>query len=233
MLPYVEQEPLYARIDFTVSSTHTNNAFALGYQVPMFVCPSDDNGQNVTGGVATNSYPVNYGSKIQFLAGPDIANGVFPVGNKGLMLTFIKDGTSNTAAFCERLRGDLNNGVATVETDVINMGTSALNEDDALAQCQAADFTNLAYQWRSDAGTAWIRGRSLTVLYSHVSPPNAKRCGFPANTTQTFPANSNHNHGVNLLLCDGSVRWVSEKISVGTWRAVGSRNGKDILGSDW
>ncbi|HPM83797.1 MAG TPA: DUF1559 domain-containing protein, partial [Candidatus Anammoximicrobium sp.] len=38
-------------------------------------------------------------------------------------------------------------------------------------------------------------------------------------------ARSRHPGGVNLLLCDGSVRFVSDSIDLQTWRALGSRNG--------
>jgi prepilin-type processing-associated H-X9-DG protein len=46
-------------------------------------------------------------------------------------------------------------------------------------------------------------------------------------------ANSYHDNGVNLLLCDGSVRWVSYGIDLPTWRALGSKDGGEILSADW
>jgi hypothetical protein len=33
-----------------------------------------------------------------------------------------------------------------------------------------------------------------------------------------------------VTLCDGSVRFVSENVDLGTWRAIGSRNGKETVG---
>jgi prepilin-type processing-associated H-X9-DG protein len=38
-------------------------------------------------------------------------------------------------------------------------------------------------------------------------------------------AGSRHPGGVNLLLGDGSVRFVSDSIDLDTWRALGSRSG--------
>ena len=39
--------------------------------------------------------------------------------------------------------------------------------------------------------------------------------------------------GVNAALCYGSVRFVSKSISITTWRAASTRNGGEVLGSDW
>jgi hypothetical protein len=36
---------------------------------------------------------------------------------------------------------------------------------------------------------------------------------------------------VNLLLCDGSVRFVSNGIAMPTWRALGTRAAGDLVGN--
>jgi prepilin-type processing-associated H-X9-DG protein len=55
---------------------------------------------------------------------------------------------------------------------------------------------------------------------------------FPPGRIATT-ANSNHGSGVNLALCDGSVRFVSNSVSMATWRAVGSRDQGEVLGNDF
>jgi prepilin-type processing-associated H-X9-DG protein len=35
--------------------------------------------------------------------------------------------------------------------------------------------------------------------------------------------------GVNVLFCDGSVRFVKESINNATWRALGTRNGQEVI----
>lgn len=41
------------------------------------------------------------------------------------------------------------------------------------------------------------------------------------------PATSLHDGGVNVLMADGAVRFVSEAIDLGVWRALGSRSDGD------
>lgn len=67
--------------------------------------------------------------------------------------------------------------------------------------------------------------------YSHVLPPNIPSCyrGFPTETSHPLGATSHHNGGVNLLLCDGAVRFVSDSVGLPTWWALGTRNGNDVV----
>jgi prepilin-type processing-associated H-X9-DG protein len=55
---------------------------------------------------------------------------------------------------------------------------------------------------------------------------------FPPGRIATT-ANSRHTNGVNVCLCDGSVRFVTNSISLATWRAAGTIQGGEVLGSDW
>ncbi len=49
----------------------------------------------------------------------------------------------------------------------------------------------------------------------------------------TLAARSRHSGGVNVALCDASVRFVVDDVSLPVWRALGSRAGDEILGSDF
>jgi len=63
--------------------------------------------------------------------------------------------------------------------------------------------------------------------------------GYPctdAASTATFPraqyARSKHTGGINAALCDGSVRFVSNSISLTAWRAAGSAQGGEAISLD-
>jgi prepilin-type N-terminal cleavage/methylation domain-containing protein/prepilin-type processing-associated H-X9-DG protein len=227
LLPYLEQDNLYKNVNFTVSPTNAANAAVAGQVIPGFLCPSDPQ-NSVPAGQPGNNYVWNYGSDILFMS--NNTRGVFMFGNVALSILDVTDGTSNTAAFCERRKGDFNNGVTTPQTDLMTPGGSPATADDAANLCASFDATNPAYQWRSDYGAYWIQAYHWT-LYQHVGLPNARGCAFPpANCSMS--ANSNHTNGVNLLLCDGSVRFVPNSISMPTWRALGTRNGSEVLGND-
>lgn len=56
----------------------------------------------------------------------------------------------------------------------------------------------------------------------------------PINTTESFAAaelsyGSYHRGGANICLADGSVKFMSENMDGGLWRAMGSRNGGEVI----
>jgi prepilin-type N-terminal cleavage/methylation domain-containing protein len=228
LLPYVEQANLYATINFTVTADNAANAGPRGQKVPIYLCPSDPQ-SSFPAGWSGNSYVANYGSDI--LWAQQNTQGVFFFGANGVTMTDISDGTSNTAAFCERRIGDFSNAVASDATDLFQGSSPPSSPDQAYALCQSVNPNSLSSQWRSDYGAYWIQGWHMT-LYTHAGPPNSRSCAFPP-SSMMMVANSAHEQGVNLLLCDGSVRFARSSISLSTWRALGTRNGGEVLGNDF
>jgi prepilin-type processing-associated H-X9-DG protein len=99
-------------------------------------------------------------------------------------------------------------------------------------------------------GFAWWGGGAGFVTYQTPNNPSATDvmtgggCGpntvpdYPCTTTSTSTlprmqlARSRHTHGVNAAMCDGSVRFFSNSISLVTWRALGTSRGEDTVGPD-
>jgi prepilin-type N-terminal cleavage/methylation domain-containing protein len=222
LLPYIDQSPVYNLIDFNVTTTHVNNTVPRRQEIPLLRCPSDyDNPQPQSGG-ATNYYG-NKGNSILWTTLPQ--NGVIHFGSK-VRFRDITDGTSNTCAFTERLVTDGNNGISSPDSDVFLSMADPMTQDEAITLCYQVDVTNLANQFPIFMGAPWIDGQHC---YLHVDVPNHRSCGFYP-TKATMPASSRHEGGVHSMLCDGSVRFISENIDLHTWRGLGSRDGKEVLG---
>lgn len=71
--------------------------------------------------------------------------------------------------------------------------------------------------------------------YTHLLTPNHPSCvNGPEDFEVDFSlammsASSLHGPGVNSLLADGSVRFVNDSIDAAVWRALGTRNGNDVV----
>jgi prepilin-type N-terminal cleavage/methylation domain-containing protein len=237
MLPYVEQQTIYNLIDFNVDYDHPNNAIALNTKVEVFLCPSDSDKLPANLG-ARNNYYGNSGFNLLFQTpstnpmNPNYnmprCNGII-VPRETIGFADVRDGTSNTAFVSEKIKGDGSNGVFTEESDTFQPGTYPGTPDAAYADCKAMDITDLSKQGVSNVGAPWIYSYHSTTRYYHVSPPNARSCMFPPGRIATT-AGSYHPGGVLVALCDGSVRFVSETVELKTWRALGSRADKEIVG---
>ena len=230
LLPQLEQDNLYKTINFSVAPTNAANVGPLGTTIPGFLCPSDPQSQ-APAGQGGNNYVWNYGSDILFRS--NTGSGAFVFNGLSFRVTDISDGSSNTAAFTERRKGDFNNGTITLTTDLFNAtgAGSPTTADEAATMCNAFVPTDPSTQFRSDYGSQWLQALHPT-MYQHVGLPNSKGCAFPPSNC-SMSANSAHTNGLNVLLCDGSVRFVSSSIGMPTWRALGTRTGGDLLGSDW
>lgn len=222
LLPYMEQTPVFEQIDFRFPPSHPVNDTARMVEIAGFRCPTDfDNTQPAAGG-AVNYYP-NKGTTT--LWQDPLANGVM-YRDSSVRLTDISDGTSSTAAFCERLLTDGSNGVISPRADVFLARGTPATADEAVALCDQVDISDLANQFPMFMGAPWIDGKHG---YMHVNRPNTRSCGFHP-THASMPPSSRHTGGVNILMCDGSVRFITNTIEISVWRALGTRNGGEVTG---
>jgi prepilin-type N-terminal cleavage/methylation domain-containing protein/prepilin-type processing-associated H-X9-DG protein len=236
LLPFLEQDNAYRLVDFKASWNNASNAAAAAVPIKTFVCPSDPFANGVPPGWAGTSYRVNQGSQILWglpsATGPNSTmpapDGPFYL-NSAVRFADILDGTSSTAAWSEHVMGDFSNAVGTDRADTFEPGTYPGTPDQAVADCATVNPQNLGIQGYSNVGAPWLEGYHSTTIYFHVGPPNSRSCMFPPGRIATT-ANSGHTNGVNMALCDGSVRFVTNGIPLATWRALGSRNGGEVVG---
>jgi prepilin-type N-terminal cleavage/methylation domain-containing protein/prepilin-type processing-associated H-X9-DG protein len=239
LLPYLEQGNVHRMIDFTKPYDGPANAAAAATLIKAFICPSDPV-TSIPAGWAPNNYRVNQGSGLLWGLPPTSAsnvnygmpapNGPFFLNSK-VRLVEITDGTSNTCMLSEALEGSFNPAV-TSPNNTQRLGQSVGlypgTPDEAYQMCESVGWQNPLYNGMSETGGPWIHGYHSNTVYFHVGPPNSRSCMYPSGRIGTA-ARSAHPGGVNVALCDGSVRFVLNSIPLTTWRAMGSRNGGEVV----
>jgi prepilin-type processing-associated H-X9-DG protein len=235
LLPYLEQGNLYQGGGIATSVQTPGSAKVAGTPtianssatqgiVKTFLCPADraasvgqiaENTVYLRNGlmVGLTNYKGVLGSNFNY---GTYANGPFANGGDGfwggngvftleswmlpLTLTDIKDGTSNTFLVGE---------------DVFN---------------QAAATSSRNNSWYGE-GYAWAH--SVEATLTCAMPPNAKASnGQPIPNTDWANYHgfkSNHPGGVNFLFGDGSVRLISDSIPLGTYRALATFAGGEVV----
>lgn len=230
LLPYFEQDNVFDRIDFTRDVFDPVNDESRQVEISMLRCPTDvDIRYPQTGGGI--NYMGNKGSGIVWgpNQGPN-ANLPKPNGpffrDSQVRFASILDGLSQTVAFSERLIGDGSNAILTVRTDIFSSTDEPLTPDEAVQMCDNVDIHDLANQFPALMGAPWMHGQHC---YQHVNTPNKRSCGFRRVGRATMTATSYHPNGVQALFCDSSVTFISDTIDLHTWRAVGSRDQREVF----
>ena len=238
LLAYVEQDNLQKLVDPDGTlAVGTPNDAAAKNRVGLLVCPSDPaNGQVPGSAYFGGNYVANNGLGVTLDAAGaitgylTIALGDGAFAQKPVRIADLTDGTSNTAAFSE---SPLGNGatVSATPTDAATIRNVVLQvpggADPTPAACDGG-----AGAWFSRRGEQWINGHYARTLYNHYYAPNAAKwdCGNASGNKGLTAARSNHTGGVELLLCDGSVRFVRDAIDLSTWRALATRAGGEVPG---
>jgi len=248
MLPYFEQASKYQQFDLT-SGTSLLSQDARGQDMPILLCPSDAsvaqftvtvNGQVQT--VGRTNYQASIGGGADHKNTNEKTGGAFFIDtrtggkNKGIQLTDISDGTSNTAMYGEVKRGFTGAANAAgsanspTRINALDFGTwdgTANGDTIPPSACATAtamyDYTGLQY-CRSSVPWTWV--------YSHTVPPNWNQpdCVRSVGLNKEHAAaRSYHTGGVNVVRCDGSVVFVRDGISPATWYAFGTRAGGEVI----
>jgi prepilin-type N-terminal cleavage/methylation domain-containing protein/prepilin-type processing-associated H-X9-DG protein len=216
-----------------------------------FLCPSEANKVTVGNlNLAKNNYRGNHGRyPLQNVNNDGIFKIENPVQFRdrknqrawGRRLEDVLDGLSNTASMSERALGDTNPSGYSMKGDWVlnnifhnanNGGQSATNinaANNVRSTCLSTATPNppTASNNESDGGGGWFQGNSIFTLYNHVAPPNTRGCmalnaaGNGGGNHGSTPATSYHPGGVNVLMADGSTRFVRESVSADVWSASG------------
>lgn len=266
LLPEVEGQTLYDAFNFNRAADSQPN-YTVGFtQLSFLLCPSDGLGVRPASPWAASSYHGNQGgpSIIRRWSGTIVQNYTeYPQawwGRDAQLGYFgfqqIKDGTSQTALFSERLLGIPGNESVTPGSPDARRGIFGVTYSNAYSSgnAQAAEQAmNVCRSIPGDqvstatylSGAHWSLSypwHTSNTSYNHHNTPNKFSCynttdpGLGGNPwgglTSMITATSDHPGGVNVAFCDGTVRFVKDTINHRTWWAIGTRNGKEVVSAD-
>jgi len=263
MLPYLEQQPLYAACNFNwVCSWGTGvyiNTTVYNSNLAAFICPSDGKtAQPSSNDINNNNYFGSMGTTIAPWA--TTATGIF-ANQSAIGIQNITDGTSNTIAFSEGLVGDNTNwtkwrdGMAAGALSAAQSWFNGLpggqgaydgnrNIPAVMADLQTCTgwFNSQSNPAWQDKGWKWANGSPGLTIFNTIVTPNSQLypwsgCRFSCGGCGVDYANyvnatSNHPGGVNVGMCDGSVRFIKNSVAMTTWWALGTKDSGDVLSSD-
>ena len=176
-------------------------------------------------------------------------------------LQSVTDGTTNTGMFCEKMVGlasttqqvyagtkDAKRVTFQLTSPITSNNGNATQVLTAFNECKNLPKTNLPPPGNNNLnGMLWSGSRWNTlreVAYMHAMTPNSPSCQ-PVGTTDGIvnpyyagvfdswiTAGSNHPGGVNLGMCDGSVKFIKDTINSQTWWALGSRGLGEVISAD-
>lgn len=247
LLPYLDESGIAEWINFELPLRQPHHSSmqqfaphetAANTRVRTFVCPADPHQEQFPGAV---NYRGNWGVGPHWGRSreyPDSANGFFGKMH-GFRLTFrdIYDGMAYTSAFSERTVGNaMPDDYDPARTILIAPGNASLycrNADDCAAYCFALSQFREAAGVYPFAGKYWLVTGVHQTLYNHILGPNSNTYDcqlFSYNPPiMAGSARSAHTGGVHVAFGDGHVRWIADDISIRVWRAMGSRDGGEVI----
>jgi prepilin-type N-terminal cleavage/methylation domain-containing protein/prepilin-type processing-associated H-X9-DG protein len=226
VLPYLEQDNLKRKWDYNdYRNNETGGLNATTAQVlPILVCPADALPSPpecylqygwVNATFALGSYGGN-GGKLSFdgvLDPPASCDGVF-FKSRQVRMADITDGLSSTLLLGERYHRDAEFDRLTLALDP---GMYPLGSWGAWASA--------AFQWGSQADV--LLGAPVPINYR--VPAGSGSGDFSWEEYRLCAYGSGHGQGANFAFADGSVRFVSDSIALGTLQALSTRAGCEVV----
>jgi prepilin-type N-terminal cleavage/methylation domain-containing protein/prepilin-type processing-associated H-X9-DG protein len=270
LLPNLEQTPMFNAWNFNRGADSVANQTVGFTLVSTFICPSENVKNRPNGSWAPTSYHGNHGGPgiIQDWSGTITQNFTNNPqawwGFDGNMAYFgfesVRDGTSNTALFSEKLIGLASTtpifpGSSDAKRGIYPVAYSAKAQFDmgaaggpvalaALGMCKGVPSTVQSVNPTNIIGFAWTLSypwHTANSAYTHFNTPNGLSCNNPNDNCCNNPwggvvpmitATSNHPGGVNVCFTDGSVRFVKDTVAPTTWWGIGTANGGEVISAD-
>lgn len=223
--PYIDQANLYNKWDFSrhfylsPNTVESSLSSPIATAVPLYYCPSNPGAKYWTGDVywrAKMNYPVNFAAAASDSALQVDSNAPFGFNNGTTAQPYsanfsgFTDGVSNTMLMSEIITSS--------STGEYDGRGDVLNDD--------LKFFSFGYSTRNTPNSTAV-DRTVACPATGSSIPNA-----PCSTTGPYSsaARSYHTGGVQVLMADGAVRFVSNNIALVTWQSLGTMGGGEVVG---
>jgi prepilin-type N-terminal cleavage/methylation domain-containing protein/prepilin-type processing-associated H-X9-DG protein len=248
LLPYLDQATTYAQIPVGNPNVCWDGSFKpWSTQINLLLCPSSlpTTLQGSPGTVAAKNYKFCVGTTINNNYS-GATNGLFQFSQVGFRsMRDCIDGSSNTIAVAET-GGGVQNSRSVIGNSVY--GITGFDTNPTL--CKAAVGANFQYAAGTNVsswgqGSLWPFGHPHWSAVTTVLPPNSASCILggdnASNAWGIYTPSSYHTGGVNVLMADGSVRFIGNNIdagnygagtpaSFGVWGALGTIAGNETVG---
>jgi prepilin-type N-terminal cleavage/methylation domain-containing protein/prepilin-type processing-associated H-X9-DG protein len=222
VMPYIDQAPLYNKWNHSTQyHVAPNVSLTLG-RLSAHSCPSDTATATwVATGMPNYNYAVNVGNTslarvsplngVTFLKAPFYyeESRTLPAISYGIR--DVVDGTSNTLMLSEVRNGIINNDLRGLTWFGRHCGFTTHNSP------------NTATPDYPEPG--WCPAGASTPDLPCVGQSGYDTGATPA----SMSSRSRHTGGVQVTMCDGAVRFISNNIDLATWRALSSMQGGEII----
>jgi prepilin-type N-terminal cleavage/methylation domain-containing protein/prepilin-type processing-associated H-X9-DG protein len=234
LLPQIEQAPLYNAINVNLPTWVADNGTAVVTQINVFLCPSANNPTPTCSMVDANLKPLP-------VANQHFARANYQY-NMGWNDTSIQPTNTSYDDYVRGCNGPIYRnsrvtyaGVADGLSNTVVAGEKAPYLADASWVGIIPGYRHFAYNMFASLGTgglgvnydypgALLGSHSGPSLYEDpvvIHPPNS-----PLGHTDEFYAM--HTGGANVLMGDGSVRFVKQSINLRAWQALSSRASGEV-----
>jgi prepilin-type N-terminal cleavage/methylation domain-containing protein/prepilin-type processing-associated H-X9-DG protein len=234
LLPFIEQNNLYNLVNLAagIDGTPTNDP-AFSQSVAIYNCPSDSLGtfpgwgggspysrSNIVGCFSADGIMLSSDSVFYYDGGPKDPSTKLSLFNYNVTrrIANVTDGLSNTSAISE----------------VISGPTGLWDERGVWCDSWGAQYSQLYTPNSPVPDAVWSVVANTTYNFCATTsgqPVPGAPCSGSAPTwgSEIYTARSYHIGGVNVGLADGSVRFITNGISVAAWQGLGSINGGEVI----
>lgn len=232
ILAHLDGQPLYDAINHDVDVSGPENHTGMATRLSVFLCPSDTR--------EPYGYPTSYAGNSGDGYYPNKSNGLFSTTDipqeRWLPFGGLTDGASTTAAVSEWLVSGLGDSDPRRAFHLSPVGAPS---DNLAFEIRCRSLAGMVSRV-SPRAEPWYDGLWSKTLYDHFFGINMPNCSnairSPAaraqDTLGTSPAASCHPSGANVLFADGHLVFVRESIALAAWRALGTRDGGEIVTID-